>query len=211
LFPGLNNHENRDRRGLFRYGERRGKKEPGVAKGGVIVDSAMDFAASLAGTVAPSEVIEVLCLISVRYVGFDGRLHEGQLVVHRELASDLEAIFALMETLKFPITGAIPVVRYGWSDSASMAADNTSAFNYRKIAGTGQLSIHANGRALDINPRRNPAVYPNGRIIPAGADYRPGSPGTFTREHPIVGAMLERGWRWGGQFDHIKDYHHFEK
>lgn len=177
----------------------------------MIVDSAMDFTGSVAGTAAPREVIEALCLICVRYVGFDGLLHEGQLVVHRELAADLEAIFALMETLKFPITGAVPVVRYGWSDAVSMAADNTSAFNYRKIAGTALLSCHAKGRAIDINPRRNPAVYPDGRIIPAEAFYRPGAPGTFTGGHPIVGALLERGWRWGGHFDHIKDYHHFEK
>jgi hypothetical protein len=182
-----------------------------MAEGGVIVDSAMDFAGSLAGTAAPWEVIETLCLISVRYVGFDSRLHEGQLVVHRELAEDLGAIFSLMETLKFPVAGVVPIVRYGWSDAVSMAADNTSAFNYRGIARTTLLSGHANGRALDINPRRNPAVYPDGRIIPAGTAYRPGSPGTFTGEHPIVGAFLERGWRWGGHFDHMTDYHHFEK
>ncbi len=182
-----------------------------MAEGGMIVDSAMDFAGSLAGTAAPREVIETLCLISVRYVGFDSRLHEGQLVVHRELAADLGAIFSLMETLKFPVAGVVPIVRYGWSDAASMAADNTSAFNYRKIARTTLLSGHANGRAVDINPRRNPAIYPDGRVAPAGAVYRPGSPGTFTGEHPIVCAFLDRGWRWGGHFDHMTDYHHFEK
>jgi hypothetical protein len=182
-----------------------------MAKGGVIMDSAMDFAGSVAGTTAPREVVEVLCLISVRYVGFDGRLHQGQLVVHRELAADLEEIFALMENMKFPVAGAVPIVRYGWSDVVSMAADNASAFNYRTIAGTDRLSYHANGRAVDINPRRNPAVYPDGRVTPVGAVYRSGSQGTFTGEHPIVCAFLERGWRWGGHFDHMKDYHHFEK
>jgi len=65
-----------------------------MAEGGVIVDSEMDFAGSVAGAETPREVIEALCLISVRYVGFDSRLHEGQLLVHRELAADLEEIFA---------------------------------------------------------------------------------------------------------------------
>ncbi len=73
-----------------------------MAEGGVIVDSAMDFPGVIAGTAAPREVIEALCLISVRYLGFDGRLHEGQLVVHRELAADLGEIFALMETSEIP-------------------------------------------------------------------------------------------------------------
>ena len=182
-----------------------------MAERGVIVDSAMDFPEVIAGTAAPREVIESLCLICVRYVGFDGRLHEGQLVVHRELAADLGEIFALMETLKFPVAGAVPIVRYGWSDDASMAADNASAFNYRTIAGTERLSRHATGRAVDINPRRNPAVYPDGRIAPTGALYRPGSPGTLTDDHRVVRAFRERGWRWGGHFTHMKDYHHFEK
>jgi peptidoglycan L-alanyl-D-glutamate endopeptidase CwlK len=78
--------------------ERRKNRETGMAAGGVIVDCAMDFTGSVVGTAAPREVIETLCLISVRYFGFDGRLHEGQLVVHRELASDLEALFVLMES-----------------------------------------------------------------------------------------------------------------
>ncbi|MDP1992241.1 MAG: M15 family metallopeptidase [Syntrophales bacterium] len=182
-----------------------------MAEGGVIVDSAMDFPGGIVGTSAPLEVIEVLCLISVRYVGFDGRRYEGQLVVHRELAADLGEIFALMETLKFPVAGVVPIVRYGWSDEASMVANNASAFNYRTVAGTDRLSCHATGRAVDINPRWNPAIYPDGRIAPMGAVYRPGNPGTFTDEHPVVFAFRERGWRWGGHFTHMKDYHHFEK
>ena len=182
-----------------------------MADGGVVVDSAMDFAKALARTAAPGEILESLSLIDLRYLGFDGRPHTGQIVVHRELAVEIREIFALMEALKFPVAGAVPIVRYGWSDEASMAADNSSAFNYRTIAGTDRLSRHALGRAVDINPRENPAVYPDGRISPAGAVYRPGTPGTFTDGHPAVCAFLERGWRWGGHFDPMRDYHHFEK
>ena len=176
-----------------------------------IVDSAMDFAGAIAGTAAPPEVLEALRLIDVRYHGFDGRLHLGQLVVHRELAADLREIFSRMERWGFPIGRAVPIVRYGWSDEASMAADNASAFNYRLIAGTDRLSRHATGRALDINPLRNPAVYPDGRVAPAGAVYRPGDPGTFTGDDPVVLAFRAHGWRWGGDFPHLRDYHHFEK
>ena len=182
-----------------------------MANGGVIVDSDMDFAGAIAGTAAPREIVAFLCLIDVCYLGFDGRRYRGQLVIHRDLAADVGEIFALMEALKFPVAGAVPIVRYGWSDEASMAADNTSAFNYRVVAGTDRLSRHATGHAVDINPRRNPAVYPDGRIAPAEGIYRPGAPGTFTGEHPVVRAFLERGWRWGGHFDHVRDYHHFEK
>lgn len=182
-----------------------------VADGGMMVDSAMDFVQAVAGTAAPREVVETLGLIDVCHLGFDGCRHRGQLVIHRDLVADIEEVFALLEQWRFPIAGVVPIVRYGWSDGVSMAADNSSAFNYRTVAGTDRLSRHALGRAVDINPRENPAVYPDGRIAPTGAVYRPGNPGTFTEDHPAVCAFLERGWRWGGHFDHMRDYHHFEK
>jgi peptidoglycan LD-endopeptidase CwlK len=177
----------------------------------IIVDSAMDFAGAVAGTDAPREILETLCLIDVRYPGFDGCRHAGQLVAHRELAAEIRALFLWFEREGFPIGRAVPIVRYGWSDEESMTADNTSVFNYRFIAGTDRLSRHAAGRALDVNPFRNPAITPDGRISPAGAVYRPESPGTFSDGHPAVRAFQERGWRWGGHFDHMRDYHHFEK
>ena len=92
-----------------------------------------------------------------------------------------------------------------------MAADNSSAFNYRLIAGTDRLSRHALGCAVDINPRENPAVYPDNRIAPPGAVWRPEKPGTFTADHPVVRTFREKGWLWGGDFTHLRDYHHFEK
>jgi peptidoglycan LD-endopeptidase CwlK len=182
-----------------------------MAEEGVIVDSAMGFAEAVADTAAPQEVLESLCHIDVLYHGFDGCRHKGQFVVRREIAMELQGLFALMERLRFPIACAIPIVRFGWSDEASMAADNSSAFNYRLIGQTNRLSLHALGRAVDINPRENPAIYPDGRIAPAGAAWRPSEAGTFTEEHPVVRAFREKGWRWGGDFAHLRDYHHFEK
>lgn len=207
------NRPNRDRRERLRLGDDLcpAGKEGELADFGVIVDSAMAFGEAVLGTTAPRELLDTLCLVDLRYRGFDGRLHEGQIVIHRELAEEVREIFSLLEKWGFPVGGAVPIVRYGWSDDASMAADNTSAFNYRFIAGTERLSRHATGRAVDINPLRNPALYRDGRIAPPEALYRPGDPGTFTGGHPAVLAFRERGWRWGGDFDHMRDYHHFEK
>jgi peptidoglycan LD-endopeptidase CwlK len=182
-----------------------------MADNGVIVDSEIDFAEAVAGTEAPQVVLGGLCMIDVRYFGFDGSRHKGQLVVHRDLAEELQELFALMEQRSFPIAGVVPIVCFGWSDEASMAADNSSAFNYRLIAGTTRLSMHALGRAVDINPRENPAIYPDGRIAPTGAAWQPSEAGTFTGDHPVVRAFREKEWRWGGDFTHVRDYHHFEK
>ena len=45
---------------------------------------------------------------------------------------------------------------YGGDDDRSMAADNTSGFNCRRVAGSSSWSAHAYGAAIDINPVENP-------------------------------------------------------
>lgn len=171
----------------------------------------MSFAEAIAGTDAPPDVVGTLCLVEVRYWSFDGKLHLGQVVVHGELKRDLLEIFTLIENTGFKVAKAIPTVKYGWSDDRSMADNNSSAFNYRFIAGTQRLSLHALGRAVDINPFRNPVFYEDGVSAPPGAAYDLTAEGTLHEESPVVRAFKARGWRWGGNFDSVRDYHHFEK
>ncbi len=177
----------------------------------MILDSRMTRVEALAGTTAPQTVIEVLRLLEVSYFSFDGRLHRGQLLLHEAVAPDVREIFRLIEAIRFPVAKVVPIVRYQWSDAASMADNNTSAFNYRTVAGSDRPSHHASGRAIDINPFQNPAVYGNGRIEPPGAVYDPGGTGAFSAASPILPAFLIRGWQWGAGFKSVKDYHHFQK
>jgi len=176
-----------------------------------ITDSRMTFEEAITGTTAPRDVIDALSLIHVCYRAFDGRLHQGQLVVHKAVGQDVTEIFRLIETTGFPIARAIPIARYDWSDDRSMAENNTSAFNYRPVLGTDRLSRHAFGRAVDINPLQNPVIYENGRISPDGATYDTEKEGTLSETHPLVREFLNRGWQWGGHFKTLKDYHHFDK
>ena len=176
-----------------------------------IIDSRMTFEEATAGTNAPREIIDKLCVVNVRYRAFDGRLHRGQLIIHQEVKTDIVEIFALMERTSFPVFQAVPIVKYGWSDDLSMADNNTSAFNYRVVQGTDRLSNHGFGKAVDINPYFNPVIDEDGRIDPPGAGYIPRRAGTLDDSHPVVQAFLTRGWRWGGHFKPKKDYHHFDK
>jgi hypothetical protein len=175
-----------------------------------IIDSRMTFEEAVAGTAAPENIIDCLCLLTVRYRAFDGLLHEGQLVVHKTAKNDIIEIFRIIEKSEFPIARVIPIVRYNWSDDQSMAHNNTSAFNYRFVSGTERLSNHACGRAIDINPYQNPVIYGNGHVSPPGAVFMPGAAGTFFEEHLLVREFLSRGWQWGGYFTSLKDYHHFD-
>lgn len=178
---------------------------------GVIIDSALSLEDAIGSGPIPDKIRKDLVLLDVRYYSFDGELHQGQLVIHKSLKEDIAGIFSELEKNKFPIAKAIPVAGYDFPDDGSMIDDNTAAFNYRMAEGSKtRWSNHATGRAIDINPHLNP--YRKGGVVkPPGATYDPAAPGTITRDSFIVKAFKKRGWRWGGDWVHLKDYQHFEK
>ena len=115
--------------------------------------------------------------------------------------------------LRFPIRRMRLVDAYGADDHRSMAADNTSAFNCRLVAGTSRWSEHAYGHAIDVNPIENPYVTSDGYVSPpAGGPYVDRSrraKGLIHRRGPVVAAFAEGGWEWGGNWSWPKDYQHF--
>ena len=212
-----------DARNLFRYGwlHQRPAAEPKAAssvEGPPVVDSAMTAMEAFEGLAAtcPAAIRDRQVIVPVVYWGFDNKEHQGQVVTDRDLAADLAAIFAVARREKFPIRTVIPISapqfrQAGtWSDDLSMAADNTSCFNYRPITGGKTLSNHALGRAIDINPFDNPYIK-GATVLPPGSKYDPSQPGTLTEDHPVTRAFLDRGWDWGGHWKSLKDYQHFEK
>lgn len=162
--------------------------------------------------ICPPELRERMTICPVVFRSFRGDLERGEIIVDRDLRDDIAALFLLMREHGFPLRSVIPISdpRFHGNDSLSMAANNTSGFNYRFIAGTKKLSNHATGRAIDLNPLQNPFVK-NGTVDPPGAIYDPAAPGTIVADSFIVRFMEERGWRWGGRWRDRKDYQHFEK
>lgn len=106
---------------------------------------------------------------------------------------------------------------FGGGDDRSMAANNTSAYNCRRVAGTDAWSKHAYGAAIDINPVQNPYVTPTSTVPTAGRRYadidRSGdtqAPDGVIREGDVVvRAFADIGWEWGGHWTGSKDYQHF--
>ncbi len=177
----------------------------------IIIDSQMTFEEATKNTMASASILQKLALVDVEYYSFDSKVHRGQLVINKEVRNDIIEIFQLIKKIKFPIAKVIPIVKYNWSDSASMADNNTSAFNYRFVSGTKKLSNHALGLAVDINPFLNPYRGKNGKNSPLGSKRNLKTAGTLTDEHAIVREFLKRGWKWGGNYKSIKDWHHFDK
>jgi len=148
-------------------------KEQTAAVQQILIDADYTFDEALKGSSIPSSVKNKLDLVSVKYYGFDGKLHQGQIIVNKVIANDIVEIFKVIEEEKFPVEKVVPIVDYNWSDEKSMNDNNTSSFNYRFISGSRILSMHANGLAIDINPKQNPYVK-NGTSIPAKSlkDYQ---------------------------------------
>jgi hypothetical protein len=150
----------------------------------------------------------------LRYWGFDGRSHEGSLVVNRRVTAELTRVFRRLYDARFPIRRMVPVSAYRGSDDASMAADNTSAFNCRRAVGssTGSWSMHAFGLAVDVNPLENPYVLRGQAMPPAGARYVDRGlvrPGMAVAGGALVRAFAAEGWSWGGVWRGSPDYQHF--
>ena len=160
--------------------------------------------------------ISDLRLLTVRHVGFDGRAHDGQMVVHRRHANDLVGVFGELYKARFPIRRMQLVDAYGGDDNRSMAADNTSAYNCRTVVGQSSFSAHAYGAAVDINPVENPYVTADGVLPDSGrrfvdvnrAPMASASRGVIVADDVVVRAFARIGWKWGGVWNEA-DYQHF--
>jgi len=159
--------------------------------------------------VAPAD----LRRLELTFWGFDNQAHSGVLVVHADQADTITGVFRRLYDRRFPIRRMEPIDAYGGSDDASIAADNTSAFNCRNAVASGppQWSAHAYGRAIDINPVENPYILEGTVLPPAGAQYLDRSnvrPGMAVRGGELVAAFAAAGWSWGGVWAN-PDYQHF--
>ena len=153
-----------------------------------------------------------LRLLRADYWGFDGRVHRGELIVHRDHARRILGVLKKLFQARYPIQRLRLVDAYRADDDRSMAANNTSGFNCRRVSGSSSWSEHAFGRAIDLNPLRNPYVT-RGRVSPpAGRPYANRArraAGMIHAGDGVVRAFAAAGWRWGGYWSGSRDYQHF--
>jgi poly-gamma-glutamate synthesis protein (capsule biosynthesis protein) len=155
--------------------------------------------------------------LRMRYVGFDGRDRVGEMVVHERFAGSVARVFERLYTFRWPIHRMRLVDDYDGDDERSMAADNTSGFNCRRVAGSRSWSAHAAGIAIDVNPLENPDLTGPTTAPPSGGrfvemDRSAGVPtarGVITSDGPVVRAFARIGWTWGGAWTSGADFQHF--
>ena len=152
----------------------------------------------------------------------DGKIHQGEMVVHKRIAEDVLEIFEKLYDADYPIERMVLPDNYLADDEAMMRDNNSSCFNFRLISHTDRISKHGLGMAVDINSLYNPyhkiVINEDGTteevIEPAtGAVYL-----DRTRDFDYkiekgdlcYTLFLEKGFEWGGDKTDRKDYQHFE-
>lgn len=177
-----------------------------------------------------------LMYLTMPYYDFDYNVQTGHMVVAADVAEDVLNIFSELFEIKYPIEHMGLIDPYfdmltdelDTPDRSSMGRNNTSAFYYRVVNGSGNLSNHAYGRAIDLNPKTNPWEQ-NGTVSPrnakkyadraqtaASTDF---SDWTDTEQAAFIGSDTEvyrifrkYGWEWGGEiWGSQHDYQHFQK
>ena len=105
--------------------------------------------------------------IELRHYDFDGDVKQGELIVNARVAQEVTEIFYALYQAKYPLESVVLVDDFGepGDDNLSMAANNTSGFNYRTVSGSSTLSRHSYGAAIDVNPMLNPYIDGE-RIVP---------------------------------------------
>ena len=158
---------------------------------------------------------EDLRQLTLSYWTFYRKPATGLMIVHKDVAPEVTRIFGDLFQHGFLIEKMAPVEDYKGDDDASMAANNTSAFNCRDVTGQpGKFSNHSWGRAIDINPLTNPYVKGDKVLPPDGRNYLDRTrafPGSILGESFVVRRFAQAGWQWGGTWSDRKDYQHFEK
>lgn len=171
----------------------------------------------------PDVPLRDLRYLKVLHYNFDHERQVGELIVNRGLVEEVLEIFRSLWDAEYEI-GSMHLIDDYWtgdgesSDTASIEANNTSAFCYRPVTGGKRLSNHAYGFAIDINPQQNPYVSYQGGTARwhhenAGAyiDRDTGLPHMITHGDLAFRLFKQHGFTWGGDWNSPKDYQHFEK
>ncbi len=157
---------------------------------------------------------EDLRYVRLLHLDFNQETRIGELVVNAALADEVCDLFQNLYENSYEIESVLLIDDFAGDDHASMVANNTSCFNYRMVDDSDSLSNHAYGAAIDINPLYNPYVTNKG-VSPIEGEAYADRETEFL--HKICETDLcyqlftEAGFKWGGSWNSVKDYQHFEK
>ena len=167
--------------------------------------------------------LDELRYLKMLHINFDGNYQVGEMIVNEDVAGDVLEIFEILCAEGYEIYSMYLIDDF-WagdpddSDWYSIDANNTSCFCFRNATGSGNLSKHALGRAIDINPQQNPYVtydsdgdahYSHDNASDYVYDRYDGDH-MITTSDRAYDLFTDYGWTWGGSWSSPKDYQHFQ-
>lgn len=172
-----------------------------------------------------------LSYLTIPYFDFNGSVQQGHMIVNKKLADEVLLIFQELYKIKYPIEKMELIDNFSGSkkltgdalDYASIEANNTSAFNDRKVVTNdgvqNTVSKHALGQAIDINPYINPDgsfSHDNAKKYVKERKSQEGWSDTekaacITPDSEIYKIFTKYGWTWLGNSSYTGDTQHFEK
>lgn len=159
---------------------------------------------------------DLRCL-HVLYKSFDGTSRAGELVCNKKIADVVLGIFRKLYSAGYQIEKIRLIDEYDADDERSMRDNNSSCFNFRYISHTTNISNHGLGLAIDINPLYNPYIKTvAGKLVVEPATAAPYTDRTKSFPHKIdrndlcYKLFTAAGFEWGGDWENVKDYQHFE-
>lgn len=157
---------------------------------------------------------EDLAWLRLAFWGFDTQRHTGELLVHKDVASDLVSVFRSLYEAKFPMEELVIVTQEELDAPPTGDGNETTGFACRPTTGGATFSQHAYGLAVDVNSFQNPYVDGDLVLPELASAYRDRDrslPGMIEEDGPVVRAFASIGWEWGGNWESVKDYQHFSQ
>lgn len=169
--------------------------------------------------------LEDLRYLQISHYDFEHEVQTGELIVNAKLADEVLEIFQELYDAEYEIASMRLIDDYWVSedpdqaDTNSIDNNNTSAFCYRVVTGGQNLSRHAYGCAIDINPQQNPylTLEEDGIYYCDHENALEYMDRSLDEEHEIKEGDIcwkvfnEHGFTWGGSWTNPVDYQHFEK
>lgn len=167
----------------------------------------------------PQISLDELRYVHILHYDFEGNSVEGELICNEYISQDLLEIFYELYRNEYRLEKVLLIDEYDGDDDLSMEDNNTCCFNYRPVTNSTSLSMHAYGLAIDINPLYNPYISyrldGSREILPASAqpyaDRGLSFPYKIDEDDLCYKLFIQHGFIWGGNWNNIKDYQHFQK
>lgn len=169
---------------------------------------------------ASQNVLDSLSYLTVPYIDYNGAVKDGHMIVNKDLADEVLAIFQELYNIMYPIENMDIVEEYevGLNESTEYAAvDDNDTYSFYYASNTAQLT----GNAIVINPQINPKVQ-NGTAEHQNARLYVDRENTdnwsseakdayIDNESRVYEIFKKYGWTWGGENEDNPNYGYFEK